>query len=457
MHVVTKIWYTHLGYERTKLAVRDILNNLKGGLGDKKNVIKVHILLHWPRCYDDVKWMNCEDEEKNLPDRIKNAGPAPHLDPDNAFIESWNALEEFYTDEGILESIGVSNFDYEHFKALEGSRGFRVVPHIIQMNVIDVVLNQQVVAYAMERKIHIQAYNVILGIVRGYEPDGNEFARLDANQEVAQHIHAVGIDLFSRIDQSGKSEEQGMVPPVAVILKWLTQRNISVVPRTANLDRVKGNSGSTIASIPILNDREMHAMDMSVKTIVTGVDSSRDRPIVIFRNDLDGDKTLRIAFKNQDGTEVDVVKALEPGQQGETHTTTGHTFVVYATNPLDGREHGVEFEVKATEGQTEHFRIDNENDPLRPVAQFHNQLDADNGGDGIDVVIRIAFTDENGVSHDRGELKPGESFHTYTTTGHEFHAYAIRKDGTPDKDLLSKNFTVTATRGVIDEFTLDEL
>merc|ERR1712161_16620 len=92
---------THLGYERTKLAVRDILNNLKG-LGDKKNVIKVHILLHWPRCYDDVKWMNCEDEEKNLPDRIKNAGPAPHLDPDNAFIESWNALEEFYTDEGIL-------------------------------------------------------------------------------------------------------------------------------------------------------------------------------------------------------------------------------------------------------------------------------------------------------------------------------------------------------------------
>jgi len=404
-----------------------------------------------------VKWMNCEDEEKNLPERIKNAGPAPHLDPDNAFIESWKALEEIYTDENSLESIGVSNFDYAHFMALEESPGFQVVPHIIQMNVIDVVLNQQVVAYATERKVHIQAYNVIQGIVRGYEPDSNEFARLDANQEVSQHIHAVGIDLFNRSDETWKLEELKMIPPVAVILKWLTQRNISVVPRTINLDRVKGNSASVIASIPTLNDREMHAMDVSVTTIVSGVDSGRDRPIVTFQNDLDGDKTLRIAFKNQDGTEVDVVKALEPGQHGETHTTTGHTFVVYGTCSETGREAGVEFEVRAREGQTEHFRIDNENDPLRPLAQFHNKLDADNGGDGIDVVIRIAFTDEDGVSHDKGELKPGESFHTYTTTGHEFHAYAIRKDGTPDKDLLSKNFTVTATRGVIDEFTLDEL
>ena len=44
IHVVTKVWYTHLGYERTKLSVKASLENL-----NHPN-IKVHILIHWPRC-----------------------------------------------------------------------------------------------------------------------------------------------------------------------------------------------------------------------------------------------------------------------------------------------------------------------------------------------------------------------------------------------------------------------
>lgn len=93
IHVVTKVWYTHLGYERTKISVEESLANLQLSSSGSHRQIFVHMLLHWPRCNNDIPWMNCEEEEMNLPQRIKDAGPPPHLNKENAFIDSWKALE----------------------------------------------------------------------------------------------------------------------------------------------------------------------------------------------------------------------------------------------------------------------------------------------------------------------------------------------------------------------------
>lgn len=135
VHVVTKVWYTHLGYERTKLSIKESLQSLK-----HQNV-RVHLLIHWPRCNDDISWMNCEQEESELPERVRSVGPAPHLSKDTAFLESWRALEDIYLGNlnlgrGLpkVESIGVSNFSLEDMKALEEKQ--RVVPHIYQVRTI---------------------------------------------------------------------------------------------------------------------------------------------------------------------------------------------------------------------------------------------------------------------------------------------------------------------------------
>jgi len=71
MHVVTKIWYTYLGYERTQLAVREIMEIFK-----YHPYINVHLLIHWPRCRDDISWMECEKEEDALPIEVKDADDA---------------------------------------------------------------------------------------------------------------------------------------------------------------------------------------------------------------------------------------------------------------------------------------------------------------------------------------------------------------------------------------------
>jgi hypothetical protein len=100
IHVVTKVWYTHLGYDRTKLSVDESLNELSFPITKKTDDrsgrgrrLHVHLLLHWPRCYDDISWMECEREENELPEYVRDVGSPPHLDKDNAFKESWRALE----------------------------------------------------------------------------------------------------------------------------------------------------------------------------------------------------------------------------------------------------------------------------------------------------------------------------------------------------------------------------
>lgn len=70
--VLTKVWYTYLGYNRTILSVEKSLAELG------KTCLDI-VLLHWPRCNDKISWMNCKEEEENLPAFVRNAGPAPHL------------------------------------------------------------------------------------------------------------------------------------------------------------------------------------------------------------------------------------------------------------------------------------------------------------------------------------------------------------------------------------------
>jgi len=75
--------------------------------------------------------MECEKEEGNLPEYVKDAGPPPHLDKTNAWKNSWRALEDMYMEHEerrindtknsisggpYLESIGVSNFELEDMK-----------------------------------------------------------------------------------------------------------------------------------------------------------------------------------------------------------------------------------------------------------------------------------------------------------------------------------------------------
>jgi len=148
--VVTKVWYTHLGYGRTRLAVEESLKSLGGG-------VDVVMLLHWPRCRDDVAWMRCAEEEAEAELRYRRAGPAPGAD---AWVGSWRALEEFYG-AGRLAAIGVSNFDYDDTARL--LRDAAVSPHVYQGNVWAFLFDPRLVELLREHRVRFVAYNVASG------------------------------------------------------------------------------------------------------------------------------------------------------------------------------------------------------------------------------------------------------------------------------------------------------
>jgi diketogulonate reductase-like aldo/keto reductase len=103
--VQSKVWYTYLGKERTKYSIQKSIESFVG-LENTELVM----LIHWPRCRQDISWMRCEEEETSLPDEVKELGPPPHLNRNSAWEGSWLALEESFL-AGDLSAIGVSNFD----------------------------------------------------------------------------------------------------------------------------------------------------------------------------------------------------------------------------------------------------------------------------------------------------------------------------------------------------------
>ena len=324
VHVVTKIWYTYLGYERTKLSVRESLEALGEAIKDPDVDLKVHFLIHWPRCYEGIEWMNCEQEEIDLPAVVKKAGPSPLYDK-HAWKESWKALEDMYisSDYPVIASIGVSNFDSEELDGLVQSA--RVPPHMIQMNVWSLLNNPHLVEVCNRSNIHIQVFNVMNGILR------NALATPHANHHLLEVANELGKESESSID----------VKVPQVVLKWLVQYGISIIPRTSNLDRLTENSAVSLSKIQKISDNRVDDVGRMIKAMLN-------------RNDVEDDSYVKVTFhaKNQDmflyfvpeNDENGIqISYISKGDKHEERTHPRHKFRIYnAYDPDVYHEHTVQ-------------------------------------------------------------------------------------------------------------------
>lgn len=333
VHVITKIWYTHLGYNRTKLAVQESLNEILEATKQKKKSnsnIQVHILLHWPYCMDDIEWMNCEEEEKNLPQSVKDLGPPPHLDKENAWKESWRALEDIYLEQDSpLASIGVSNFEHNLLMELEDKA--RVFPHILQQNVWVFVFNDFLIDFLHNHHVHIQVYNVMNGILGRGKVAPNAYASLES---IAQ----------------GLGDDTNEYSPAQVVLAWLAQKGVSVIPRTSRPDRLVANGPAAIASVPQLSAKQDDQVRRAVRALLRGQDLNP--PKATFTS---ASSVLHLFWLNEDtGEEILVKEELQPEEEFHTLTSTGHKFVAYD----ETKSRRQEYIVEADYGDHDTFQIE---------------------------------------------------------------------------------------------------
>ena len=341
VHVITKVWYTHLGFERTMVAVKNSLEAFKTAIEHPNVDFKLHVMIHWPRCYEGVPWMHCEEEENELPEEIKQAGPPPHLDKVNAWKGSWKALETMYNDkENPVASIGVSNFHLQELEALSALA--TVQPHMVETTVWSLLYDPMMVDYCHKRNIHLTAFHLMEGVIRHAENAPFAF----------HHIQLVANALQKDMRKKGLLGDNDEITPAQVILAWLVQHAVSVIPRTTDLYHLKENSAVSISKIPSMTDEQVQSVAHSVEALISGEDVPQDaflkltfhaktKDIYLYWHDKDYGGEIQVAF-------------IKKGETFEESSHPGHVFRAYDTEDKQNME---VFEVEGYYGDHRHFEL----------------------------------------------------------------------------------------------------
>jgi diketogulonate reductase-like aldo/keto reductase len=345
VHVVTKVWYTHLGYDRTKHAVQSSMEAMREVLDSDSVELSVHVMIHWPRCYDSIPWMNCEQEENALPDEVKQAGPPPHLDKVNAWKGSWKALEDMYTEKTYpIASIGISNFHLKEVEALVELA--RVQPHIVQTNVWSLLYDPLLVDYCHRRNVHLQAFHLMNGVLM----------KKDVSPFSFHHMEYVANTLKKDLVAKGDWKEETDLTVGHVLMAWLVQHQVSVIPRTTNLDHLRENSAVEIGKIPELTDQQVKTVAHSVEGLLSGDDLKDDAYIkVTFHAKT---KDVFLYWTDEDSGGEIQVSLIEKGTSFEESTHPGHSFRIYDSEETKGDKKSFQlFTVAGNYGDHHHVEL----------------------------------------------------------------------------------------------------
>ena len=182
--VTTKLWITEFGYEQALKAFE--ASRQKLGL----DYVDLY-LIHWP-----------------VPTKFDQT------------IAAYQALEKLLAD-GLVRSIGVSNFTPEHLDAL-----------IEQTNIVPAVNQIELHPFLSQEKL--RETHAELGILsQAWSPIGGSLRYSDRLPEAVRDPlkNPTIKNLAEKYDKS----------PAQVILRWQIEQGIGIIPKSANPDRVQEN------------------------------------------------------------------------------------------------------------------------------------------------------------------------------------------------------------------------
>lgn len=199
--ITTKVWNNSHGLDQTRASVERSLSNIGVKYLDL-------VLIHWP------------------------------VPMQNLYVETWKALVSL-KEEGLIRSIGVSNFNEDHLRRVIGETG--VVPALNQIEVNPLLQQPELCAVCEELGITVQTWTP-LGNGRSFEED----------------------PITSAAARCGKT-------PAQVILRWLVQRGLAPISRSVKAARQAENLNIFDFE---LTDDEMAAIKTLDKGLRTGPDPS---------------------------------------------------------------------------------------------------------------------------------------------------------------------------------------
>jgi diketogulonate reductase-like aldo/keto reductase len=223
--LVSKLWNTRHNPEDVKPSLKESLTMLGVDYLDL-------YLIHWPHCFKAGPEMFPMDDQGNI------------LYGDVHFLETWKAMEDC-VDEGLIKSIGVSNFNSRQVQELLDKA--RIKPAVLQIEVNPYFQQDKLVAFCQERGVAVTAYSC-LGAPERPWADQTQPRQLD---------DPVIVEIAGRLGRT----------PAQVILRWLLQRNIVVIPKSVTPARIVQNFQISDFELSAADMEKMRSVNKNIRSL----------------------------------------------------------------------------------------------------------------------------------------------------------------------------------------------
>ena len=207
LFVTSKLWNDRRRPEDVRAGLLQTLKDLRLEYLDL-------YLIHWPVCW--------------------RRGTLMQDDADASILECWRELERC-VDEGLIRSIGVSNFSRPKLEEL--IRDARVKPAVNQIESHPLLPNTELVRWCQSNDIAVTAYSPL----------------------------AQGGAVFTDSTVTSIADKHG-VTPAQVLLRWNVERGVVVIPKSVTPKRIAQNADVFGFGLNDDDMRRMESLDANVTT-----------------------------------------------------------------------------------------------------------------------------------------------------------------------------------------------
>eukprot|EP01102_Stenamoeba_stenopodia_P017969 TRINITY_DN6523_c0_g1_i1.p1 TRINITY_DN6523_c0_g1~~TRINITY_DN6523_c0_g1_i1.p1 ORF type:complete len:314 (+),score=77.65 TRINITY_DN6523_c0_g1_i1:93-1034(+) len=200
LFLTSKLWCTHHEAQHVRGGLQQTLKDLRVDYLDL-------YLIHWPVAYEFTGYdltATTEVFPKDAQGRPRFAKAPTHL--------TWQEMEKL-VDDGLVKSIGISNFTIR--ETLDLLSYARIRPAVNQFEVSPFHTRPHLIEFHQQEGIHVTSFSTL-----GSSTTQAGVLQLPVLQELAKKYNR---------------------SPAQVVLRWCTQREISVIPKSTNPDRLKEN------------------------------------------------------------------------------------------------------------------------------------------------------------------------------------------------------------------------
>jgi diketogulonate reductase-like aldo/keto reductase len=221
--ITSKLWNTEHHPSRVEKACRQTLKDLQLEYLDL-------YLVHW-----GIAFKNGGDSEPIGKDGIVKTEAV-------SLQDTWRAMEKLVK-KGLVKSIGVANYTAPMLNDLLSYA--RVKPVVNQIEIHPYNTQQEAVGYCHKKGI----------VVTAYSPLGS------AAEDYKASLRPVNDKVIARIAKSHKKT------PAQVILRWIVQRGITVIPKSVHPNRIKENIAVFDFKLPVREMEEINGLNRNYRAV----------------------------------------------------------------------------------------------------------------------------------------------------------------------------------------------